>query len=127
VSPDAPLISNLAIWSNIALIRQYHQNMPLDEAKALALELLSLMDMEAISEKRNSALTTEERFCAMLLRAAMVRDAVLVLDRPFSILTNLRDGIFIMDALHRIDDLIAEVHIFDYSWAESCYGGAECR
>ena len=127
MSPDAPLVSNLAIWSNIALIRQYHQNMPAEEAKSLALELLSRMDMEAISEKRNFALTTEERFCAMLLRAAMVMDPVIILDRPFSILTNLRDGNFIMDALRRIDDLIAEAHIFDYSWAESCYGGAECR
>ncbi len=127
MSTDAPLISNLAIWSNIALIRQYHQNMPSDDAKNLALELLSRMDMESISEKRNSALTTEERFYAMTLRAAMVRDAVLVLDRPFAILTNLRDGKFIMDTLQRIDDLIAEVHIFDYSWAESCYGGVECR
>jgi len=101
--------------------------MPAEEARAFAVELLSRMDMEAVSGKRNSALTTEERFCAMLLRAAMIRDALIVLDRPFNILTNLRDGTFIMDSLHRIDDLIAEVYIFDYSWAESCYGGAECR
>ena len=121
----APLISNLSIWSNIALIRQYHQNTSLIEAKNLAVDLLSRAGMESIAEKRNSALTTEERFCAMLLRAAMVRDAILVLDRPFNILTNLRDGGFIMDILQKIDDLIAEVHIFDYSWAESCYRGAD--
>lgn len=95
--------------------------MPLNEAKDTALELLSRMDMESILGKRNSALTPEERFCIMLLRAAMVRDAILVLDRPFSILTNLRDGAFIMDALKKVDDLVAETYIFDYSWAESWY------
>ena len=94
VSLDAPLISNLSVWSNIALIRQYHQNMPEHEAKAMTEDLLRRLGMDSIAEKRNPALTTEERFCAMLLRAAMVRDAILVLDRPFSILTNLRDGQF---------------------------------
>jgi len=125
VSLDAPLISNLAIWSNIALIRQYHQNMPRSKAKALAEDLLRRTGMESISGKRNSALTDEERFCAMIFRAAMVRDAVLVLDRPFNILTNMRDGVFIIETLQKIDDLIAEIHIFDYSWAESYYGGAD--
>jgi ABC-type nitrate/sulfonate/bicarbonate transport system ATPase subunit len=125
VSLVAPLISNLAIWSNIALIRQYHENMPRHGAKALAEDLLRRLGMTSIAEKRNPALTTEERFCAMLLRASMVRDAILVLDRPFSILTNLRDGHFIMETLRKVDDLIAETHIFDYSWEKGCYGGED--
>jgi len=122
VSPDAPLISNLSVWSNIALIRQYHQNMPVHEAKVLTEKLLRRFAMESIAERRNPALTMEERFCAMLLRAAMVRDAILVLDRPFSILTTLRNGRFLTDALRKVDDLIAETHIFDYSWSKERYG-----
>ena len=110
------------MWSNIALIRQYHENMPWQEAKTLAEDLLQRFGMASIAEKRNPALTTEERFCAMLLRAAMVRDAILVLDRPFSILTDLRDGRFLTDALRKVDDLIAEAHIFDYSWEKERYG-----
>ena len=125
VSLYAPLISNLTIWNNIALIQQYHHNMSQVEAMALVNDLLSRTGMESISEKRNSSLTTEERFCAMLLRALMVRDAVVVLDRPFTILTDLRDGNFIMNILRKFDDLIVEVHIFDYSWAESYYGGID--
>jgi len=125
VSLEAPLISNLAIWSNIALIRQYHQNMPKREARAFTEDLLRRLGMVSIAEKRNPALTTEERFCAMLLRASMVRDAIVVLDRPFSILTNLRDGRFIMESLRKVDDLIAETHIFDYSWEKGRYGGGD--
>lgn len=125
VSLEAPLISNLDIWSNIALIRQYHQNMPRSEARALAEDLLRRLGMMSITEKRNPGLTTEERFCAMLLRAAMVRDAILVLDRPFGILTNLRNGRFIMEILRKVDDLIAEIHIFDYSWEKARYGGED--
>lgn len=125
VSLEAPLISNLEIWSNIALIRQYHQNMPRNEARALTEGLLRRLGMASIAEKRNPGLTTEERFCAMLLRAAMVRDAILVLDRPFSILTNLRDGRFITETLRKVDDLIAETHILDYSWEKGRYGGED--
>lgn len=121
VSPDAPLISNLSVWSNIALIRQYHQNMPVHEAKALAESLLRRFAMESIAERRNPSLTAEERFCAMLLRAAMVEDAILVLDRPFSILTDHRSGRFLTDSLRKVDDLIAEIHIFDYSWDKERY------
>lgn len=122
VSLEAPLIANLAVWSNIALIRQYHENMPRHEARALAEDLLHRLGMASIMDKRNPALTTEERFCAMLLRASMVRDAILVLDKPFSILTNQRDGRIVMENLRKLDDLIAETQIFDYSWEKGRYG-----
>jgi ABC-type nitrate/sulfonate/bicarbonate transport system ATPase subunit len=122
VSLEVPLISNLPVWSNISLIRQYHENMPWEEAKTLVLDLLQRFDMAATAEKRNSSLTAEERFCIMLIRAAMVRDAVVVLDRPFRIFPDLPDGRFFTDALHKVDDLIAEVHIFDYNWEKERYG-----
>jgi ABC-type nitrate/sulfonate/bicarbonate transport system ATPase subunit len=122
VSLDTPLISNLSVWMNIALIPQYHQNMPEPEAQAMTLHLLQRLNVPAIAEKRNPALTTAERFCAMLLRAAAVKDAILVLDRPFRILTDLLDSGFIMESIGKIDDLIAEIYIFDYSWAKDRYG-----
>jgi ABC-type transporter Mla maintaining outer membrane lipid asymmetry ATPase subunit MlaF len=121
VSLETPLISNLAVWMNIALIPQYHQNMPEREAKAMTLNLLQRLDVPAIAEKRNPTLTTAERFCAMLLRAAVVKDAIVVLDKPFRILTDLPDSGFIMETLGKIDDLIAEIYIFDYSWEKDRY------
>ena len=125
VSLEAPLISNLSVWSNIALIRQFHENMPWEGAKALALDLLEHFGMAATAEKRNPSLTAEERFCIMLIRAAMVRDAVVVLDRPFRIFPELPDGRFFTDAIRKIDDLIAEAHIFDYSWEKRRYGASD--
>jgi len=96
--------------------------MPWREAKELVEDQLRRLGMISITEKRNSALTMEERFCAMLLRAAMVRDAILVLHKPFSIVTELRDSNFIMESLQKIDDLFAEAHIFDYTWEKDRYG-----
>ena len=125
VSLEVPLISNLPVWSNIALIRQYHENMPWEEAKTLVLDLLQRFGMAATAEKRNPSLTAEERFCIMLIRAAMVRDAVVVLDRPFRIFPDLPDGRFFTDSLRKVDDLIAEAHIFDYNWEKGRYGATD--
>jgi ABC-type sugar transport system ATPase subunit len=125
VSPEVPLISNLPVWSNITLIRQYHENMPWEEARAFVMGLLKRFDMAGIAEKRIPSLKIEELFCAMLIRAAMVRDAVVVLDRPFRILPGHRDSRFFTDALLKVDDLIAEANIFDYSWEKERYGATD--
>jgi ABC-type lipoprotein export system ATPase subunit len=122
VSEGTPLISNLDVWSNISLILQYHRNIPWRQAKDMVEDWLNRLNMKSISEKRNSALTDEERFCAMALRAAMVENSIIVLDRPFYIVSNLRNSEFIIETLHKLDDLIAEARIFDYTWENDRYG-----
>jgi len=122
ISLDAPLISNLDAWINIALIKQYHENLPNKKAKILALHFLQRYGMEHIADKRNSALTHKERFIVMLLRAVMVRDALIVLDRPFMIIPDIQDDRFIYDSLQLISDSFKECYIFDYKWFEDRYG-----
>jgi ABC-type lipopolysaccharide export system ATPase subunit len=122
ISLDAPLISNLDIWVNIALIKQYHENLPNKTAKSLALQYLQKYRMEHIADKRNSALTNKERFNVMLLRALMVKDSLIVLDRPFTIIPDVQDDRFIYDALQIVSDSFKECHIFDYKWCEDRYG-----
>jgi ABC-type molybdenum transport system ATPase subunit/photorepair protein PhrA len=78
--------------------------------------------MEHIADKRNAALTNKERFIVMLLRAVMVRNALIVLDRPFMIIPDIQDDRFIYDSLQLISDSFKECHIFDYKWFEDRYG-----
>ena len=121
VSLDVPLISNLDVWINIALIKQYHENLPEDKAEVLVLQYLQRYGMEHIAKKRNPALFNKERFCTMLLRAAMVVDSIIVIDRPFKIIPDVPDDQFIYDLLKRIDDSFKECHIFDYAWFKDRY------
>ena len=121
VSLEVPLISSLPVWGNIALIRQYHENMSWANSRTFVSDLLKRFDMTGIADRRTFLLKMEELFCVMLLRAATVRGAVVVLDRPFLLLPKDRDSQFIMDALRKIDDLIAEAYIFDYSRAIGLY------
>lgn len=107
---------------NISLIKEYHENMPHGQARQIALLGLARLELQHIASKRNPALSSEERFCAMLLRAAMVRDATLIIDRPFSILPHLNNIQYVTDVLKLIDDLYLNCHIYDYSWMQGKYG-----
>ncbi len=116
-----PLLSNLDVWVNIALIKQYHENLSANKAQKLVLSYLARYGLEDISSKRNPVLTNRERFYAMLIRAAMVRDAMVVIDRPFTIIPDAQDDRFIYDALKAVDDSYRECHIFDYVWSKDRY------
>ncbi|MDO8784873.1 MAG: hypothetical protein Q7J12_01515 [Syntrophales bacterium] len=121
VSLEAPLISNLNVCGNIAMIKEYHQNLPRREAEKLALQYLRRYGMENTAYKRSPALTNRERFCVMLLRAAMVEDAIVVIDRPLTIMPDIKDASFIDEAIKKIDDLFAQCYIFDYKWNKERY------
>jgi len=122
VSVDVPLISNQEIWMNIALIKQYHENMPRFQAENMVLNALHRLDLVQIAYKRNSSLTNEERFCVFLLRACMVKDAIVMIDRPFKIIPHLKDISFIFQTLKKIDDFYVTCHIYDYKWMAEKYG-----
>jgi ABC-type lipopolysaccharide export system ATPase subunit len=122
VSMDVPLISNQEVYMNIALIKQYHENMPKRRAQRMVVEYLQRLGVGDIAYKRNPVLTQEERFCAMLLRSAMVKDAMILIDQPFKIIPHLKDVRLIVAALKKIDDLYLSCHIYDYKWMEEKYG-----
>ncbi len=122
VSVDVPLISNQDVFINIALIKEYHENMPRRQAQQLAIDCLRRVGLERIAYKRNPALNSEERFCVMLLRAAMVKEAMIILDRPFKIIPYLKDIHYVSTVLKKIDDLYLSCHIYDLKWMEEKYG-----
>jgi ABC-type lipoprotein export system ATPase subunit len=122
VSMDMPLISNQEVWLNIALIKQYHENIPVVQTEEIVLNALQRLDLSRIAYKRNPALSDEERFCVMLLRAAMLSDALIIIDRPFKIMPHLKNVNYIFQALGKIEDLYRSCQIYDYKWMSDKYG-----
>lgn len=116
VSLDVPLLSNLAVWANIMLTGQYHHNLKESEARQIALECLERFDLGHLRDVRDPALDRLERFCVMLLRAAMVDQAIIVIDRPFRLVPYLKDIRFVTNALKLIDDLFQKCYIWGYYW-----------
>lgn len=83
---------------------------------------LERYDLGRIAYRRSSALTDRERFCVMLLRAAMVADAAILIDRPFRLMPELDDGRFVFESIRVIEDLFRSSIIFDYIWLRDRYG-----
>ena len=92
-----------------------------NDAEALALSCLKTMGLTDIAVKRTSALSDEERFGAMILRAVMVQGNAVVIDRPFKIMPELEDCRFIGNVLKSVDDFLHEGRIFDYIWNQDRY------
>jgi ABC-type molybdenum transport system ATPase subunit/photorepair protein PhrA len=107
---------------NISLIKQYHENMPIAQAQETAIKALQRLGLEHIAYKRNPSLNNEERFCVMLLRAVMVRDAIVIIDRPFKIIPHLNKINFFLETLKKIEDFYIKCHIYDYKWLAERYG-----
>jgi ABC-type nitrate/sulfonate/bicarbonate transport system ATPase subunit len=122
VSSEVPLISNLDVWMNIALIYQYHQKASQKNAQAFVMQCLQRYNLEKIAYKRNPMLSEEERFYVKMLRAAMVAQAVIVIDRPFKMLPYLKDTTFIYETLDKIEDLFTRCDILDYAQEKNRYG-----
>lgn len=78
--------------------------------------------MESIFNLRNPHLSEEERFCAMLLRAVMIPQGILIIERPFEILDSHGDCRFLRQALGTVNDLFTKCYIFDYTWQNNKYG-----
>jgi ABC-type lipopolysaccharide export system ATPase subunit len=99
----------------------YHENMPITQVEHIVFSALRRLDLEHIAYKRNPDLTNEERFYVMLLRAAMVRDALVIIDRPFKIVPHLNNINRIVQALKNIEDFYLSCHIYDYEWMAEKY------
>jgi hypothetical protein len=96
--------------------------MPRGEAEHMAINALQRLGLGDIAFKRNPDLTNEERFCAMLIRASMVCDASIIIDRPFKIIPHLKNVDYIFQALKKIEDFYSSCHIYDYEWLAEKYG-----
>jgi ABC-type molybdenum transport system ATPase subunit/photorepair protein PhrA len=92
------------------------------QAHDIALKALQRLGLENIANQRNPSLSNEERFCVMLLRAVMVRDAIVIIDRPFKIIPHLNKSNFFLDTLKKIEDFYINCHIYDYKWMAEKYG-----
>ncbi len=122
VSTEVPLISNLDVLRNIGLIYQHHRHASVNETYSFVLQCLKRFGMEKVANKRNPALSDRERFYVKILRAAMVTDAVIVVDRPFIMLPDLEESTFVYETLSKIDDLFSRCDILDYVYEKNRYG-----
>lgn len=95
--------------------------------RRLVLELLNRFQKIEIADLQITALDHMERFLVKMLRAAMVQDALIVIDRPFRLVPDLPDAEKIQDSLDKIEELYQSCQIFDYLWNRDRYRIADVQ
>jgi len=82
VSLEAPLLSNLTVIENIALIEEVHQRLPREAAHKNALKKLTRLRLETIAQSRIAPCSKFERFSISMIRASMMLDAKIYIVLP---------------------------------------------
>jgi len=77
-----PLLSNLTVIENIALIEEVHERLPREIAHRNALEKLGLLRLETIAASRIATCSQFERFSVEMIRASMMLDVKIYIILP---------------------------------------------
>lgn len=91
ISKETPLVSNLNMLENIALIKEVHAFMSTSKAEALAAGLLEAIDLDYIGQNRVTSCSNTEIFYVMFMRSLMSDEKNIIIVTPYSILYDLRD------------------------------------
>ena len=126
ISKNTPLISNLDMLENIALIREVHKHLPTKEAQAEARESLRKIDLENISLNRLNQCNSYEIFCVCLIRALMTKEADVIIVTPFHLIDNLREIQTIVSVIEKLE-VQKNILILDTISNETHYKDSSCN
>ena len=121
VSPDLPLRANLTVLDNIALIPQFHRNLSYEQAADIAWSLLQCVGHTDCHARQDPNLSHTERFVAKLLRAAIARPPILLIDRPAMLLPEVNYPPVMIGLLKRLESQLDTCWIIDYQWNRVLY------
>lgn len=126
VSDQTPLLANLSMQENVALMDEVHRLMPIQSSQKLASDLLAKLNMSHIGNKRVGACTDFELFAAMLLRAErMPKDAIFIM-LPLSLLGH-ADAVDQTLALITLLDSNKTISILELNSNRMHYQGQACH
>ena len=84
VSSHTPLLSNLNIIENIALIEEVHKRYNRKISHQNALHKLSQFNMQSLATKQASQCNELEKFTLILIRASMMQNVTIVIITPLA-------------------------------------------
>ena len=127
VSTQTPLLSNLSMLENIALISQVHDKMGMAQSHKKAYAALKSLELEQIAPLRYENCSAKEKFYVQLIRANILKDAKIIIEQPFMLLAEEMSIHFILDALGRLNIPYERVRIIDLVHQENNYKEPQCR
>jgi ABC-type lipopolysaccharide export system ATPase subunit len=110
---------------NISLIKEVHEFMPVKKAHTLALKYLKNLGIEDVANKRVINCSSREIFYILLIRAMMMPQKSILIQTPYSIISNLGDIKTILCNISKLEDF-KNIFIFDVAINRYHYEGAPC-
>lgn len=126
VSKNLPLIYNLNIIENIALIKEVHENLSVAQAQNLAIEALELVSYGEIAKKRANSCSSMEIFFAMFLRALMTQEPNIIIEMRYNLVENLQDIETVLQKISLFSDK-KNIIVLDISDKKNHYKGYRCN
>jgi len=121
VSEDLPLRANLSVMENITVVLQFRTNSYIGEANDIAWDLLALVGHTDCAQRRDPELSSEERFIAKLLRAAVATPPLIIIDRPAQLLPDTHYPFYLNRTLLALQGKFEQCLILDYAWNAPLY------
>ena len=126
LSEQTPLLSNLLVWENIALIEQSHHRLAINQSQRNAQALLNRVEQGHLAKKRIYECGELELFIALLARAYFMDVAQLVIVYPEALVGNTVDFSDVRYWIERIETKKTVV-ILDLIYNQGYFQGQVCH
>ena len=121
VSPDIPLLSNLSVYDNISLVPRYLTTEKDETIRTEIVQFLNTLEISDSINKKTFQLDSETIFKVKLLRALMLKDSVIVVDRPFVMLNTAPDIKPVEEMLKTLVTDEKKIIFLDFEWNKNKY------
>ncbi len=126
ISIDTPLISNLNMVENIALIQEFHQLLSINKAESIAYKQLEKIQLSHISTNRLHECSSLEIFYVMFIRALMTQEMDVIICSPLLLIGELQNMKNVINTLIFLNER-KNILILDTQTNEIHYEGCLCH
>lgn len=123
VSSSIPLLANLSVLENIMLIKDYHDRSKDPRPPISVHSIMEKLKIADTAKLKPSKLDEHTTFKVKLIRALMLPNAAVGIDRPFSQLHDFYDINPVLSLLDTVEEHLLHCIFFDYEVNRKRYGG----
>lgn len=127
VSSNIPLLSNLSMLENIALVLQVHEHLSRKQAHQEVYHALNALGLEKIAMLRYEACSDKEIFLVQLIRACIKKDVRIIIEQPFLLLGDEFNLDFVFNALDTLNIACERVLVVDLIHQKNYYQEDRCH
>ncbi len=109
ISVETPLLRDLSIIENIALILEYHENYSINKAEQTVFKLMEKCQINGIKDKRVYELDKKDILIVKYLRAYVSSFDTILIIKPFSMLDHTKDMEVLFKLFNIFNDKITKI------------------